>query len=575
MACESPERCSIMNEVKRFLTRGPLLFDGAMTTYKENRPAKAVLGEYIEAGANAIKTDTFSISSWLGEDREAALDALKTSILEAKEAAVDDVFLFGEIGPGVESDDAFSLFQTQVDVFLAAGVHNFLFETMAAPDGLAAIAAYIKEKAPDSFVIVSFAISSIGESAQGYGMQALYDALVDSKADAIGFNCHSGPRHMVEHVKTLVRTGKPLYIAPNAGYPQVLGWRVRYGGNPDYFAAAMKEIREAGVELLGGCCGTTPAHIRQTRAMLDRLPAHIPYRNEPRKERVAGTRAENWRGKVFVELDPPKNDQIDGFLHASKAFQKAGADLITIADSPIGRPRADASLLACRLHRELGIRPLPHMTCRDRNLNAIKALLMGLSSEGVRQVLFVTGDPLPQDSKAEVKAVYNFNSRKLMRYARDMAELSQGLAIFGALDVNAVNFDKQLELALEKEANGAVGFLTQPVLSKRALDNLRQARKTLKGFLFAGIYPIVSHRNAVFLHNEIHGMDMDEKIIERYEGLNRSEGEALAQRVSKQVMKACAPYCDGFYLMTPFQRVALMEALIVEAKALCREKMEK
>lgn len=249
--------------------------------------------------------------------------------------------------------------------------------------------------------------------------------------------------------------------------------------------------------------------------------------------------------------------------------------MITIADSPIGRPRADASLLACRLHRELGIRPLPHMTCRDRNLNAIKALLMGLSSEGVRQVLFVTGDPLPQDSKAEVKAVYNFNSRKLMRYARDMAELSQGLAIFGALDVNAVNFDKQLELALEKEANGAVGFLTQPVLSKRALDNLRQARKTLKGFLFAGIYPIVSHRNAVFLHNEIHGMDMDEKIIERYEGLNRSEGEALAQRVSKQVMKACAPYCDGFYLMTPFQRVALMEALIVEAKALCREKMEK
>ena len=113
-----------MNEVKRFLTRGPLLFDGAMTTYKENRPAKAVLGEYIEAGANAIKTDTFSISSWLGEDREAALDALKTSILEAKEAAGDDVFLFGEIGPGVESDDEFSLFQTQVDVFLAAGVHN-------------------------------------------------------------------------------------------------------------------------------------------------------------------------------------------------------------------------------------------------------------------------------------------------------------------------------------------------------------------------------------------------------------------------------------------------------------------
>ncbi len=554
-----------MNDVFEFLKHGPLLFDGAMSSYKEERTGAQVLEEYMDAGANAIKTDTFSISRQLGRDEQKALEQLEYAIGEALSVCRSDVFLFADIGPAEEEAYPFPVFRKQIDRFLDQGISCFIFETMERIDGLAQACAYIKEKAPDSFVLVSFALDSTGD-----GMQALYDGIKDW-ADAIGFNCHSGPRHMVGHVHGLVRCGKPLFIAPNAGYPTVLGWRVRYGGGPDYFAQAMKEIRLAGCEMLGGCCGTTPEHIRALRQMLDGLPDHIAWHNPetvPKEKKEART---DWKNKVFVELDPPRNDRMEGFMKGVLAFQKAGADVITIADSPIGRPRADSSLLACRIQREAQIMPLPHITCRDRNLNAIKALMMGLSSEGVHQVLFVTGDPLPQDAKAEVKAVYNFNSRKLMQRIGDMEEVSQRFAMFGALNVNASSFEQQLALAKEKERNGAIGFLTQPILSQRALDNLKRARSELNGFLFAGIYPVVSYKNAMFLENEIHGMHIDEQIIARYQGLDRAQAQQLAADISVRIMKECRPWCDGYYLMTPFQRLGLMEQLIKEARCILNE----
>ncbi|MEM5781331.1 MAG: methylenetetrahydrofolate reductase, partial [Lawsonibacter sp.] len=211
---------------------------------------------------------------------------------------------------------------------------------------------------------------------------------------------------------------------------------------------------------------------------------------------------------VAVELDPPPDDDISFFLEGVRSLRAAGADAVTIADCPIGRPRADSSLLSCKIRRELGMEPLPHLTCRDRNLNATKALLLGLSAEGVHNVLLVTGDPIPTEERSEVKSVFNFNSRKLARYVAGLNEktLATPFRIFGALNVNARNFEVQLRLAGEKEENGVSGFLTQPVLSPEALENLKLARSTLKGKILGGIFPVVSHRNACFLNTDISGM---------------------------------------------------------------------
>lgn len=271
---------------------------------------------------------------------------------------------------------------------------------------------------------------------------------------------------------------------------------------------------------------------------------------------------------VCVELDPPVDDTIQPFLDGVAAFGQAGADAVTIADSPVGRPRADSSLLACKLKRELGVETLPHMTCRDRNEIATKALLLGLSIEGVHNVLLVTGDPVPGDRRGEVKSVFNFNSRKLARYVSALNEevLHTPFRVFAALDINAVNFAAELRRAREKERCGVVGFLTQPVLSAEALENLKRARGELRGKLLGGVFPVVSHKNAIFLNEQVSGVRVCPEIIGLYEGADRAAGEDLARRISARIIEAIAPYTDGVYLMTPFQRVGLMTGLIKRAR---------
>ena len=245
-------------------------------------------------------------------------------------------------------------------------------------------------------------------------------------------------------------------------------------------------------------------------------------------------------------------------------MQAAGADLLTIADCPIARARMDSSLVASRVHRELGLCTLPHMTCRDRNLNATKALLLGLYAEGIREVLAITGDPIPTAERDEVKNVYQFNSRKLASYIVSLAgegrEMPSPMTVFGALNLNARNFDVELRRAEQKLEHGMSGFLTQPVLSAQAVENLKKTRETLgeQAKILAGIMPVVSQRNAIFMENEINGIHVDERIIEQFAGLDRAQGEELGLAVSLEMARAALPYADGFYLMTPFNRVALM-----------------
>ena len=275
---------------------------------------------------------------------------------------------------------------------------------------------------------------------------------------------------------------------------------------------------------------------------------------------------------IAVELDSPKDADLTAYLEGARRLQAAGTDLMTVADCPIARARMDSSLVACRVHRELGLPTLPHMTCRDRNLNATKALLLGLYAEGVREVLAITGDPIPSAERDEVKSVYQFNSRKLAQYIVSLAgegrEMPSPLTVFGALNLNARNFDVELRRAVEKLENGMTGFLTQPVLSEQAVQNLQQARQTLgpEAKILAGILPVVSQRNAIFMENEVNGIHVDAAIIDRFAGLDRAAGEELGIKISVQAAKAALPYADGFYLMTPFNRVALMERLIARLK---------
>lgn len=573
--------------IRIYLKDQVLLFDGAMGTYfaashrrsagtceEANLQAPEKIMEihraYLAAGCRALKTNTFALSpSALGKDRCRAL--LEAGFRLAREAAGETAFVFADIGPVLQMEGAavFEEYRFLADCFLDLGATNFLFETLSRDTGIHEIAAYIKGECPQAFILTSFAVRPDGFTEAGVSARELLTrAEQDENIDAIGLNCVSGARHMAGLVDMLGLPQKPLSVMPNAGYPTVLGNRTAYDGDPEYFAMQLSELRGRGVTILGGCCGTTPIHLElAAKALKGPAPKPVPVREKPVETVQSNGESQFFAAlndpnkKPFaIELDPPEGVDVQKFMTGAKVLQDGGADIITIADCPIARARMDSSLLACKLRRELHMEALPHMTCRDRNLNATKALLLGLSAEGVHNVLVVTGDPIPSASRDEVKSVYNFNSRMLAGYITSLNEtgLAAPFRVFGALNLNAVNFQVQLGLAKEKQKNGVCGFLTQPVLTAAALENLKLARKELEGKILGGIIPVVSERNALFMNSEVAGITVDPAIVRLYQGLDRDRGEELAVKISRTVAQEMAPYVDGYYLMTPFSRTGLM-----------------
>ena len=589
-----------MKDIRELLQTRPLLFDGAMGTYYKAAPGVeceqanltdpagvlAVHREYLAAGADAVKTNTFSLPRLAAAHTPGWEQLAQAGWQLAVQAAEEtDAAVFADLGPAPDTEavPAGQVYTAVAKLFAALGARNFLFETLSSDAGLLDAVGAIKAEVPDAFVLVSFAVLPDGYTREGMYCKDLARRMQESGiVDAVGLNCVSAPGAMRTLAKQLGGT-LPLSVMPNAGYPVVTRTQVKYQGRPEYFAKELGRLAAEGtVQILGGCCGTTPAHIAALRAELDSLP--VVEKTAPTEEfstvkeqtvenEDAFLRKLNAGEKVIaIELDSPRNADLTGYLEGAKKLQAAGADLLTIADCPIAQARMDSSLVACRVHRELGLCTLPHMTCRDRNLNATKALLLGLYAEGVREVLAITGDPIPTAERDEVKNVYQFNSRKLAQYIVSLAgegrEMPGPMTVFGALNLNARNFDVELRRAKEKLENGMSGFLTQPVLSAQAVENLKKSRETLgaDAKILAGIMPVVSQRNAIFMENEINGIHVEDWIIEKFAGLDRAQGEELGLAISLEMAKAALPYADGLYLMTPFNRVALMERLIGRLK---------
>ena len=589
-----------MLDVRKLLAQRPLLFDGGMGTYYKAKPGQeceqanltdpdgilTVHRAYLAAGADAIKTNTFSLPR-LAAAQQPGWEQLADAgwQLAAKAAGETGAAVFADLGPAPDTENlpAEQVYLAVAKRFALLGARNFLFETLSTEEGVLEAIRALKQTVPEAFVLVSFAVLPDGYTREGRYCAELVRRMAQSGVvDAVGLNCVSAPGAMRALVQQLGDAGLPLSVMPNAGYPVVARAQVRYQGKPAYFARELSRLATEGVRILGGCCGTTPQHIAALRTALDALPEALPAAPAAKPAAVAKPAVETddaflrklrtGQRVIAVELDSPKDADLTAYLEGARRLQAAGADLLTIADCPIARARMDSSLVACRVHRELGMNVLPHMTCRDRNLNATKALLLGLYAEGVREVLAITGDPIPTAERDEVKNVYQFNSRKLAQYIVSLAgegrEMPSPITVFGALNLNACNFEVELRRAAEKLENGMSGFLTQPVLSAQAVENLKKTRETLgeRAKILAGILPVVSQRNAIFMENEVNGIHVDEAIIQKFEGLDRTAGEELGLEVSVQAAKAATPYADGFYLMTPFNRVALMERLIARLR---------
>ena len=577
------------------IKESPLIFDGSMGTYYasicKNPLSKCELAniydrntilnihkEYINAGCKAIKTNTFGANK---VSLESDFNTMKNVIVKGYEIAQEatkgtNVLVFADIGPipFLEMLDLWEAYKEIVDVFLELGATYFIFETFSSDEYLPEISKYIKEKNPNTYILMELAVSPEGFTRIGISGKKFIEKVSHVPSiDACGFNCFSGPNHLLKYIKTLSIENKTISVMPNSGYPTVINNRTFFNNTKEYFARQMLEIAKEGVAILGGCCGTTPEFIRETVAKIKGLspreivPSKQIEKTKNEKPIVKNLLLEKIRiGKkiIAVELDPPLDTGIDFFMNSAKKLKEQGVDAITIADCPIARVRVDSSLLACKLKREMDITTIPHMTCRDRNINATKALLLGLSIEGVNNVLVVTGDPIPSAERDEVKGMFSFNSAILANYITNLNDttFSSPFNICGALNINAVNFNSQLAHAKKKIENGVTMFLTQPILTKQAVENLKLARTELPAKILGGIIPIVSYKNACFMNNEISGISVSEEIIEQYKDITREEAGILAIKISTEIAREIYPYVDGYYLITPFKRIDIIFEII-------------
>ena len=581
-------------DIREYLKKEPLVFDGGMGTYYAQKTHTRGKGvelanietplvvenihtEYLNAGAHAIKTNTFAANRIVYQGEEALVQGIIRTgwELAARAAEPFGAYVFADIGPvsGLPPADIIEEYRFLSDIFLAAGARHFLFETNSSADGLVETAAHIKQECPEAFILTSFSAFPGGYTRDGFFVEELVRQVAESGyIDAVGFNCVSGVQSMKELVHLLGTCPLPFSLMPNAGHPIVVDGRTFYESAPDYFGEELADLVHDGISLVGGCCGTTPEHIRAlSRALADSGRVSAEHVGQVEHASLGPSHSAFFEAlktggtPIAVELDPPEVGNADKFMAGARELMDAGVHAITIADNPIARARMDAGMLAGRVQRSLGLEPIPHMTCRDRNLNAIKSILLGLSAEGIHNMIAITGDPVPTAERDEVKSVYQFNSRKLTSFIKSLGERGDVVPfhVFGALNVNAKHFPSQLGLAKKKLEAGMTGFFTQPVLSSRAKENLRTARDTLPGALIlGGIMPVVSERNARFMESEISGIHVEERIINAYHGLSREEAEELAVQLSLEIAKDITPYIDGYYIITPFARTALVARIV-------------
>jgi homocysteine S-methyltransferase len=408
--------------------------------------------------------------------------------------------------------------------------------------------------------------------------------LTAAGAAVLGANCGSGPRELLQVVSRMAVTSSlPLSAFPNSGFPEFVDGRYIYLATPEYFAAMGRELVAAGAGLIGGCCGTTPEHIRALAQALDGLRPDAVKRTVqvPKVEslrsvaEVAGKNfLSEWgrRPVVTVELDPPRGLNCDKVLAGARALTVAGVDAISLAENPLARIRMGNIALAHAIQQATGTEVIVHVTCRDRNLIGLHSELMGAHLLGIRNVLAVTGDPVSVGGESGATSVFDLNSIGLLEL---LCSLNNGRNLLGvplegqtrfllgaAFNPNLPSMDGQLRRLDKKVAAGARFVQTQPVYSIRVLEEMVRRTSDLDIPVLVGILPLVSERNAEFLHNEVPGITLPDEVRARMHGKQGTEGVREGMAIARELIEAGRGKAGGYYLMPPFGKVELALELL-------------
>jgi len=597
------------------LAEGPLLADGAMGTLLHERGvsfdqcfdalnlAKPTLVEsihrdYLAAGAQVIETNTFGANAarleahGLEEQvRVIARQGVKIA-RAAREIVGVNAFVLGSIGPlgkplepfgTITVSDAERMFQATAEGLLEGGCDGFLLETFQDLNEILAAMRAVRRVSLDLPLIAQMTYGLDGKTLYGHTPTLAVRALRSAGADVVGLNCGVGPQPILEMLEsvTAAADGTPVSAMPNAGLPQFVDGRFLYLASPAYFADFAARAVGLGARLIGGCCGTTPAHVK---AMRERLASHLPAETlgpgtdvrvieappapvETAAEPEAPSFLRKLREKfvVSVEVDPPRGINTQKVMSGAERLAQAGVDAINIADSPMARIRMSAMSLAYQIHHHFPrVEIILHFTCRDRNLMGLQSDLLGAHALGLKNILCLTGDPPSLGDYPNATAVYDTDAVGLMKIIHQMnAGTDQagtsigGVTRFAAgCGVNPTSDDLEAEFERVKRKldAGPQFIMTQPVYE---LDCWKRFVDRLAGLtdipILIGILPLQSFRHAEFLHNEVPGITVPDWIRERMRDAG-PDGQKVGVELAQDLLADCRSLASGVYLMPSFGR---------------------
>lgn len=600
--------------------RGGLLFDGAMGSLLYERGVflthcfeqvsvtqpdlvRRIHEEYLQAGARVLMTNTFGANRLRLEkhglgDQLAAIN--RASVLLAREVAGGRAYVAGSVGPtglplsglaGVDGERAEEALGEHLDAVIAAGVDIVCLETFEVLAELELAIRLARDRAAVP-IVASLIFGADGKSAGGLTPEQVGRRLVAAGADVIGANCGGGPDLLYRVATPMVPLGKPVIAMANAGRPEVVEGRTIYVANPEYFGVFARRLLKAGVKVIGGCCGTNPDHIRRManaarmlavdegtptpRIEAASAPPAAPV-IEPRDalaERSAfGAALAAGRFVSSVELNPPTGFDLARRVRAAEALRDAGVTTINIADGPRASLRMGNVAMAVKVGEATGLSPLVHVCCRDRNFLGLQAHLLGMHVLGLRNLVIITGDPPKMGPYPHATAVYDVDSIGLLNVVtgfnhgvdpsgKAMPEPTAFVCATGA-EPAAIDYDRELRRLEMKRDAGAHVVMTQPVYDPYKVERFLDDTAALGLPVMLGLCPLASHRNALFLHENVPGMQVPAYILRRMEQADaRGEGQAEGVRIAREALEAVRHRVQGAYVMPPFGRYKVaMEVL--------------
>lgn len=596
------------------LQQTPLVCDGAMGTalyakgvmvnrcfdelnLSNPELVQSVHGDYLAVGVDMIETNTYGANRFKLDphgfsDRVRDINEQGAVIARGALSSPDgSVLIAGSMGPlgrpiapigTISEEAAYETFRVQAEGLTDGGVDLILLETFSDLKELAIAIQAVRSLSTPLPIVAQMTFGDEGSTPLGAKPEHVARKLTELDVDVVGANCSVGPELMLQVIERLgTATNLPLSVQPNAGLPEVVDGRVIYLSSPEYMAHYAKRFLRAGAAIIGGCCGTTPAHIGAMVGVVRALgPARttveVNVREEERPQREPVPREEKSRlakslGRKFVvsvEMDPPKGGDPGVFLEKAQWLKESEVDFINIGDGPRASARMSALSFAVLLEQKVGVETILHYQCRDRNLIGIQSDLLGAQALGLRNVLAVTGDPPKLGDYPYATAVFDVDSVGLVKL---LSRLNRGLDLAAnplgpalpfhigvGVNPGAMDFDVELRKFEQKVDAGAEYCLTQPVYEPRYLERFLEAIDSHRIPVLVGILPLVSSRNAEFLHNEVPGMAVPQEVRDR---LARASTKDQAQRVGVEIardaLRAARDLVDGVYIMPPFNRFEL------------------